>query len=194
MTNKNTNTVSELTPATLENMPVGQKIAAYEQILSDQAQLSEKLIELVKEGNKVLEPAGIQFSGLYLKRDVKVPQKRNVDKILYAFAQRVGRTVSDLLANGSTSETTLEAYLGNEAYAKLKAIANEYSIQGYGSKDIDEKASEKVWLEYTKVRDEHQVVSEQLAKSNRRMEQANQYVGYVQKLAEVASKTRKLMQ
>ena len=91
-------------------------------------------------------------------------------------------------------ETTIEEYIGKDGYAKLKAIADEYSIQGYGSKNVDPKASERVWIAYTKVRKESQEAQEQLDKANRRMAQANEYVSYVQKLAEVASKTKKLMQ
>jgi hypothetical protein len=44
------------------------------------------------------------------------------------------------------------------------------------------------------VRKNYQEAREQLANANRRMDQANQYVSYVQKLAEVASKTKRLMQ
>ena len=73
-----------------------------------------------------------------------------------------------------------EEYIGKEGFAKLKAIAEEYSIQRYGSKSVDEKASEKVWQEYTKVQSEYQEVKEHLDNANRRMEQANQYVSYVQ--------------
>src|SRR4051794_20929872 len=112
MTDKNTQKVTELTPATLENMPVGQKIAAYEDIMRDQAFYTEKLEEIRKEGNKVLEPASITFSDYLPKAEVKVPKKREVNPVLSAFAQRVGNTVSSLIANGSTSETTLEEYLG----------------------------------------------------------------------------------
>jgi len=44
------------------------------------------------------------------------------------------------------------------------------------------------------VRDAYLDAKEHLEKVNRRMEQANQYVSYVQKLADVASKTKRLMQ
>ena len=37
MADKNQKNLTELTPATLENMPITQKITAYENILSDQA-------------------------------------------------------------------------------------------------------------------------------------------------------------
>jgi hypothetical protein len=142
----------------------------------------------------VLAPAGITFTDYLQKENIKVPKKREVDPTINAFAQRLGNSPSDVLANGSTGEETLEQYLGKESYGKLKAIADEYSIQRYKSKDIDEKESERVWLEYTKVRKEYQEAREQLGNANRRMEQANQYVSYVQKLAEVASKTKRLMQ
>jgi uncharacterized protein (DUF3084 family) len=194
MTNNKAKKLTDLTPATLENMPIGQKISAYEQILSDQAHYTEKLAEIEKRGNEVLEPAGKTFTHYLQRSDVIVPKKRDVDPTIAAFAQRVGGTVSTLLANGSTIETTLEEYLGKESYAKLKVIADEYSIQGDGIKHVDKKESDKVWQEYTKVRKEYQEVQEKLAKANRRMEQADQYVSYVQKLAEVASKTKRLMQ
>ena len=191
MTNKKSN---ELTPSTLENMPVGQKISAYEEILRDQARFTEKLAEIVKRGNSVLEPAGKTFSGYLQRSDIKVPKARIVDPIIAAFAQRIGSNISGLLANGSTDETTLEEYLGKESYGKLKSIADEFSIQGYGSRNVDVKESERVWLEYTKIRREFQDAQEGLDKANRRMDQANSYVSYVQKLAEVASKTKRLMQ
>jgi len=174
-------------------MPVTQKITAYEEILKDQVLYTEKLEEIRKRGNTVLEPSGMTFTDYLPKSEVKVVKKREVDPTLYAFAQRIGNTVSTLIANGSTSDTSLEEYLGTDAFAKLKAIASEHSIQGYGSKQVDEKATEKVWQEYTKVREEYQEAKEQLEKVNRRMEQANQYVSYVQKLADVASKTKRLM-
>jgi hypothetical protein len=194
MTNKKTENSTELTLATVQNMPIGQKITAYEEILNDQARYTKKLEEIRIKGNAVLEPAGKQFSAYLQKSDIQVPKKREVDSTLYAFAQRVGNSISSTLVDGSTGDTTLEDYLGKESYAKLKAIADEYSIQKYASKQIDEKASEKVWQEFTKVREEYQEASEQLDNANRRMEQANQYVSYVQKLAEVASKTKRLMQ
>jgi hypothetical protein len=194
MTDKNTKNVTELTLATVQNMPIGQKITAYEEILNDQASYTKKLEEIRIKGNAVLEPAGIQFSDFLQKSDVKVAKKREVDSTIYAFAQRVGNSISSTLVDGSIGDTTLEEYLGKESYAKLKAIADEYSIQRFASKQIDEKASEKVWQEYTKIRDEYQEAKEQLESANRRMDQANQYVSYVQKLAEVASKTKRLMQ
>ena len=194
MTNIKTKSGNDLTPATLHDMPIGQKITAYEDILNDQELYSKKLEELAKKGNEVLEPAGITFSD-YLQRDaIKVPKKRNVNPIINSFAERIGNDISDVLANGSTGETTLEQYLGEESYAKLKVIADEYATQKYKSKEVDEKESEKVWLNFTKVRDQYQEAREALANANRRMDQANQYVSYVQKLAEVASKTKRLMQ
>ena len=194
MTDTKTKNLTELTPATLHDMPIGQKITAYEEILNDQSLYAKKLEELTKKGNEVLAPAGINFNDYLPKENIKVPKKRKVDPIIDAFAQRIGNDISDVIANGSTGETTLEEYIGKESYAKLKAIADEYSIQRYKSKDVDEKESEKVWTEYTKVRKDYQEAREALASANRRMEQANQYVGYVQKLAEVASKTKRLMQ
>ena len=194
MTDTKTKNTTELTPATLENMPIGQKITAYEQILSDQALFTEKLAEIEKRGNEVLEPTGKTFVSYLQRSDVIVAKKRDVNPTIAAFAQRVGNTVSSLLTNGSTGDTTLEEYLGKDSFAKLKAIADEYSVQGYGVKNVDKKESDKVWQEYTKVRKEYQEVQEKLAKANRRMDQANQYVSYVQKLAEVASKTKRLMQ
>jgi hypothetical protein len=194
MTDKKKEVSGELTPATLENMPIGQKITAYEQILSEQTRFTEKLEELRRKGNAVLEPCGKAFTDYLGKSDVRVPKKRVLDPVLAAFAERIGTAVSSILANGSTSETTLEEYLGRESYAKLKAIADEWSIQGYDSKNVDPKESERVWQEYTKVRENFQEVKGQLERVNRRMEQANQYVSYVQKLAEVASKTKRLMQ
>jgi hypothetical protein len=193
MTDKNTKDITELTPATLENMPVTQKIAAYEEILIDQVKYTERLEEIKRKGNAVLEPAGVAFAEYLPQSEVKIPKKRNADPILYAFAQRIGNNVSSILANGSTSETSLEEYLGKESYAKLKAIAEENSIQGYGSKDFDEKESQRVWQEFVKVRKEYQEAREELEKANRKMDQANQYVSYVQKLADVASKTKRLM-
>jgi len=194
MTNIKTKSGNDLTPATLHDMPIGQKITAYEDILNDQELYSKKLEELAKKGNEVLEPAGITFSD-YLQRDaIKVTKKRNVNPIINSFAERIGNDISDVLANGSTGETTLEQYLGEESYAKLKVIADEYATQKYKSKEVDEKESEKVWLNFTKVRDQYQEAREALANANRRMDQANQYVSYVQKLAEVASKTKRLMQ
>jgi len=194
MTNIKTKSGNDLTPATLHDMPIGQKITAYEDILNDQELYSKKLEELAKKGNEVLEPAGITFSD-YLQRDaIKVPKKRDVNPIINSFAERIGNDISDVLANGSTGETTLEQYLGEESYAKLKVIADEYATQKYKSKEVDEKESEKVWLNFTKVRDQYQEAREALANANRRMDQANQYVSYVQKLAEVASKTKRLMQ
>jgi hypothetical protein len=194
MTDKKTQNLTDLTPATIQNMPIGQKITAFEQILSDQSHFSEKLEELRKKGDEVLEPAGKQFSDYLQKSDIRVPKKREIDSKISAFAQRIGSSISNILANGATSETTLEEYLGKESYAKLKAIADEYSIQEHRSKEVDQKESEKVWQEYTKVRNEYQEAREQLENANRRMDQANQYVSYVQKLAEVASKTKRLMQ
>jgi len=194
MTNIKTKSGNDLTPATLHDIPIGQKITAYEDILNDQELYSKKLEELAKKGNEVLEPAGITFSD-YLQRDaIKVTKKRNVNPIINSFAERIGNDISDVLANGSTGETTLEQYLGEESYAKLKVIADEYATQKYKSKEVDEKESEKVWLNFTKVRDQYQEAREALANANRRMDQANQYVSYVQKLAEVASKTKRLMQ
>ena len=194
MTNIKTKSGNDLTPATLHDMPIGQKITAYEDILNDQELYSKKLEELAKKGSEVLEPAGITFSD-YLQRDaIKVTKKRNVNPIINSFAERIGNDISDVLANGSTGETTLEQYLGEESYAKLKVIADEYATQKYKSKEVDEKESEKVWLNFTKVRDQYQEAREALANANRRMDQANQYVSYVQKLAEVASKTKRLMQ
>ena len=194
MTDTKTKNLTELTPATLHDMPIGQKITAYEEILNDQSLYAKKLEELTKKGNEVLAPAGINFNDCLQKEQIKVPKKRKVDPIIDAFAQRIGNDISDVIANGSTGETTLEEYIGYESYAKLKAIADEYSIQRYKSKDVDEKESENVWTEYTKMRKDYQEAREALASANRRMEQANQYVGYVQKLAEVASKTKRLMQ
>lgn len=194
MTDTKTKNLTELTPATLHDMPIGQKITAYEEILNDQSLYAKKLEELAKKGNEALAPAGIAFNEHLQKENIKVPKKRKVDPIIDAFAQRIGSGIFDVLANGSTGETTLEEYIGKESYAKLKAIADECSIQRYKSKDVDEKESEKVWTEYTKVRKEYQEAREALASADRRMEQANQYVSYVQKLAEVASKTKRLMQ
>src|SRR5262249_49558032 len=151
-----------LTPATIENMPVGQKITDYEQILTDQARFTEKLEELRKKGNAVLERAGIEFTIHVQNSDIKVPKKRKVDPTLSAFAHRIGNDVSSIIANGSTSETTLEKYLGGESYAKLKAIAEEYSIQGYGTKQVDENESDKVWQEYVKVRKDYQETRDEL--------------------------------
>jgi hypothetical protein len=194
MTDKKTKDVTELTPATLQNMPIGQKIAAYEEILIDQARYSKELEEIRKKGSVVLEPAGKIFDEYLQKSDIKVSKKREIDPKIYAFAQRIGNSISSALADGSTDDATLEEYLGKESYARLKAIADEYSNQRYASKEIDQKESEKVWQEYTKIRDEYQVARGLLENANRRMEQANQYVSYVQKLAEVASKTKRLMQ
>jgi hypothetical protein len=194
MTDKKINNATELTLATVQNMPIGQKITAYEAILEDQARYTKKLEEIRIKGNAVLERTGILFTDYLQKSDIKVPKERKVDLTIYAFAQRVGNSISSTLADGSIGDTTLEEYLGKESYAKLKAIADEYSIQKYASKQIDEKQSEKVWQEYTKIRDEYQDAREQLDNANRRMEQADQYVSYVQKLAEVASKTKRLMQ
>jgi hypothetical protein len=191
MTSKKNN---ELTPATLENMPVGQKITAYEEILHDQERFGDKLNNIVNRGTELLRPTGKTFVGYYQKSDIKVPKKREIDPVISAFAQRIGNSVSSILANGSTDETTLEKYLGQDSYAKLKAIAEEYSVLGYGTKNVDQKESERIWLEYTKLQKEYQDAQEGLAKANRRMDQANQYVSYVQKLAEVASKTKRLMQ
>jgi hypothetical protein len=193
MRDQNTKNITELTPATIENMPIGQKITAYEEILKDQALFTKKLEEISKKGNEVLESAGKQFVEYLQKSDIKVPKKREVDQVLADFARQIGNSISDILANSSTGETTLEEYIGKDGYEKLKTIAEEYSIQRYGSKATDEKASEKVWQDYTKVRDEYQKVREQLGDANRRMDQANQYVSYVQKLADVASKTKRLM-
>jgi hypothetical protein len=194
MTNKKTENATELTLATVQNMPIGQKITAYEQILNDQALFTRKLEEIRKKGDAVLEPIGKTFSDYLQKSDIKVPKKREVNPIISAFAQRVGNSISSALADGSTGDTTLEEYLGKESYAKLKAIANEYSSQRYESKEIDQKESEKVWQEYTKIRNEYQEARDHLQDADRRLEQANQYVSYVQKLAEVASKTKRLMQ
>jgi len=80
MTDQKTQKATELTPATLENMPVSQKITAYEDILKDQALYTEKLEEIRKKGNKVLEPAGIAFSDYLPKSEVKVAKKREVDQ------------------------------------------------------------------------------------------------------------------
>ena len=194
MADKNQKNLTELTPATLENMPITQKITAYEQILSDQARYAKELEGLEKKANTVLEPAGKTFSTYMQKSDIRIPKKRNVNPTINAFAQRIGKEISSVIANGTISDTTLKDYIGEESFIKLKGIADEYSIQAYGSKEIDEKASEKVWQEYTKVRDDYQVAHQRLEDANRRMEQANQYVSYVQKLAEVASKTKRLMQ
>jgi hypothetical protein len=133
-----------------------------------------------KKGNEVLASAGKQFVEYLQRTDVKVPKKREVDQTLADFARQIGNSISDILTNSSTGDTTLEEYIGKEGFAKLKAIAEEYSIQRYGSKSVDEKASEKVWQEYTKVQSEYQEVKEHLDNANRRMEQANQYVSYVQ--------------
>ena len=170
MTDKNINSDTELTLATVQNMPIGQKITAYEEILKDQARFTKKLEEIRLKGNAVLESAGTQFSDYLQKSDIKVPKERKVNPTTYAFAQRVGNNISSALADGSIGDTTLEEYLGKEGYAKLKAIADEYSIQRYASKQIDEKASEKVWQEYTKIRNEYQDAREQLDNANRRME------------------------
>jgi len=180
MTDKNTNNLTDLTPATIENMPIGQKITAYEEILKDQALFTKRLEDIRKKGNEVLASAGKQFVEYLQRTDVKVPKKREVDQTLADFARQIGNSISDILTNSSTGDTTLEEYIGKEGFAKLKAIAEEYSIQRYGSKSVDEKASEKVWQEYTKVQSEYQEVKEHLDNANRRMEQANQYVSYVQ--------------
>ena len=194
MTEKKRNTSTELTPATLENMPIGQKITAYEQILSEQTRFTEKLEELRNKGTAMLEPCGKTFAVYLTRSDVRVPKQRAVDPALSVFAERFGNFVSSILASGSTTETTLEEYLGKEAYTKLKAIADEWSFQSNGAKNIDLKETERVWEDYTKVRKDFQEVNGQLDRVNRRMEQANEYVSYVQKLAEVASKTKRLMQ
>jgi hypothetical protein len=115
MTNTKTNNVTDLTPATLENMPVGQKINAYEQILKDQATYTDKLEELRQKGEEVLEPAGKKFVDYLQKSDIKVPKERKVDPTISAFAQRMGNHLSNVLANGSTGETTLEEYLAKKA-------------------------------------------------------------------------------
>jgi tetrahydromethanopterin S-methyltransferase subunit G len=175
-------------------MPIGQKITAYEQILNEQTRLTERLDEIRRKGNVVLEPCGQAFTDYLSKSAVRVPKKREINPVLASFAERIGNSLASILANGSTSEITLEQYLGKDSYAKLKAIADEWSIQGYGSKNFDPKESERVWQEYTKIRTSYQEVKGQLDRINRRMEQANQYVSYVQKLAEVASKTKRLMQ
>ncbi len=194
MTDKKSENLTELTLATVQNMPIGQKITAYEEILNDQARYTKKLEEIRKKGNAVLEPAGKQFSDYLQRSDIKVPKKRKVNPTIRAFAQRIGNSIFSALVDGSAGNTTLEEYLGKESYAKLKAIADEYSIQKFESKEADENESEKVWQEYTKIRDEYQEARQQLEDADRRMDQANQYVSYVQKLAEVASKIKRLLQ
>src|SRR5688572_28776823 len=99
MTDKNTKNPTELTPATLQNMPIGQKITAYEQILNDQASFTKKLEEIRKKGDAVLEPAGKTFSDYMQKSDIKIPRTREIDPKIYAFAQRVGNSISSVLAN-----------------------------------------------------------------------------------------------
>jgi hypothetical protein len=49
MTDKNTNNLTDLTPATIENMPIGQKITAYEEILKDQALFTKRLEDIRKK-------------------------------------------------------------------------------------------------------------------------------------------------
>jgi len=56
MTDQKTQKATELIPATLENMPVSQKITVYEDILKDQALYTEKLEEIRKKGNKLTFP------------------------------------------------------------------------------------------------------------------------------------------
>jgi hypothetical protein len=73
MADKKVNKYTELTPATLENMPIAQKITAYEKILSDQAQYTKELEKLGEKGNAVLEPVGKTFSVFIQKSDVRVP-------------------------------------------------------------------------------------------------------------------------
>ena len=75
MTDKNTNKITDLTPATIENMPIGQKITAYEEILKDQALFTKQLDDISKKGNGVLEPAGKQFVEYLQRSDIKVPKK-----------------------------------------------------------------------------------------------------------------------
>lgn len=58
---------------------------------------------------------------------------------------------------------------------------------------MDEAETDKVWQGYTRLLKEYKGLREQLEKANREMQQADQYVTYVQRLAEVANKTQKLM-
>src|SRR5688572_25656030 len=80
MADKNHKNLTELTPATLENMPITQKITAYEQILSDQARYAKELEGLEKKANTVLEAASKTFSTYMQKSDVRIPKKRNVNR------------------------------------------------------------------------------------------------------------------
>jgi hypothetical protein len=50
MTDQKTTNGTELTPATLHDMPIGQKITAYEQILNDQALFAKKVRRTGKKG------------------------------------------------------------------------------------------------------------------------------------------------
>ena len=85
MTDKNTNNLTDLTPATIENMPIGQKITAYEGILKDQALFTKRLEDIRKKGNTILASAGKQFDEYLQRSDVKVAKKREVEQVLADF-------------------------------------------------------------------------------------------------------------
>ncbi len=192
MATKNNN-VKDLTPATLEQMPVGKKINEYESILKKQSLLQDKLFAKKKEIEEAVAPSGKSFSEYHQQHDLRVFKKREGDPKVAAFATRFGSSLAEILANGTASEHSLESYLGKDAYAKLKAIADEFSIMQYGEKNVDESATDMVWQVYSRLIKEYRGLKEQLEKANREMQQADQYVTYVQRLAEVANKTQKLM-
>ena len=182
-----------LTPATLENMPVTDKMKTYEEILSNQTKLRNELEEVKDQILEVLKPLGKSFSDYYGEKDLHVYKKRQVDEKIYEFATRLGRTVGDLIANGKTAESSLEEFIGAEAYGKLKLIADEHSIQQYGkSGAIDKPASEHAWKSYSSLIKHYNGLKGDLLKEDRRLEEAEKYLSYVTKLSDVANKTAKL--
>src|SRR6478672_11963525 len=103
MSEKKKNAVGDLTPATLENMPIGQKITAFEQILNDQARLTGELEVISKRGNAVLEATGKTFTAYLQKAELRIPKKREVDPEVAVFAERIGTNVSTIIAHGSAN-------------------------------------------------------------------------------------------
>jgi len=81
MSEKKKNAVGDLTPATLENMPIGQKITAFEQILNDQARLNgchkrRKEFENLEFGSHRIDHAPMLGMGAFWSGAVRLGLKR----------------------------------------------------------------------------------------------------------------------
>jgi len=183
-------TLVTLTPATMKDMKVGEKISMFESILEDESRLKDERAEIVADMQELFGEYklhnGINWYPYMQNYEISVAIETKRNKELNKIVSNFGSYFYNIGFASTFPE--VEKVAGKEVADFIREVAEEWQNRNNGG-TIDEEATEKLRKANADATSDLKDIDAELTLIRNKKQTAKEFVGYVKQLSDIAKVT-----